>query len=53
MEIKNMKEMWYGFDKNECVIETFFGTYGEAVDYFNSKESSPRVEHFDRKNDID
>lgn len=48
-----MKEMWYGFDKRGVVIETFYGTYGEAVDYFNSENCSPRVEHFDRKNDID
>ena len=48
-----MKEMWYGFDKNGRVIETFFGTYGDAVDYFNSDKCSPRVENFDRKNDVD
>lgn len=45
-----MKEMWYGFDKNGNIIKTFFGTYGEAVDYFNSEESSPRVEYFDKEN---
>ena len=43
----DMKEIWYGFDKNGNVVETFFGTYAEAVDYFNSEESSPRVESFD------
>ena len=48
-----MKEMWYGFDKNGNVIETFFGTYAEAVDYFNSEESSPKVECFDKKDDMD
>lgn len=47
-----MKEMWYGFDKNGSIVETFFGTYGEAVDHFNSKGNASRVEHFDRKNDI-
>lgn len=47
------KEMWYGFDKNGRVIETFYGSYGDAVDYFNSEKSSPRVERFDRKNEVD
>ena len=46
-------ETWYGFDKNGRVIETFYGSFGEAVDYFNSNESSPRVERFDRLNEID
>lgn len=53
MEFCSNKETWYGFDENGRVIETFYGNYAEAVDYFNSKESSPRVERFDRKNEID
>lgn len=48
-----MEEIWYGLDKNSCIIEIFSGTYGKAVDYFNSKESSPRVECFYKKADID
>ena len=47
-----MKEIWYGFDKNGNIVETFFGTYAEAIDYFNSEENSSKVEHFDIKNDI-
>lgn len=48
-----MEEIWYGLDKNSRIIETFSGTYGKAVDYFNSEESSPRVECFNKKADID
>lgn len=48
-----MKEMWYGFDKKGLVIDNFFGTYGDAVDYFNSDKCSPLVERFDRKNSVD
>lgn len=48
-----MKEMWYGFDKKGLVIDNFFGTYGDAVDYFNSDNCSPRVESFDRISDVE
>lgn len=44
-----MNEHWYGFDKDGRIIETFYGCFAEAVDYFNSEDSSPRVEYFDRK----
>ena len=48
-----MKEIWYGFDKNGCAVETFFGTYGEAVDYFNSEKANSQVDHFNTKNDCE
>jgi len=48
-----MKEVWYGFDKNGRVIETFYGTYAEAVDYYNSEKANPRVDKFDKKNDCE
>lgn len=53
MEFETYKETWYGFDKNGRVIETFYGNFAQAVDYFNSEECSPRVERFDKKNDIE
>ena len=44
-----MKEIWIGYDKKGNIIETFIGNYAEAVDYFNSEESNPRVERFNRE----
>ena len=38
-----------GYDKKGNIIETFFGNYAEAVDYFNSEESNPRVERFSKE----
>ena len=46
---KDMKEIWNGYDKKGNIIETFFGNYAEAVDYFNSEESNPRVERFNKE----
>ena len=48
-EVQNMKEIWNGYDKKGNIIETFFGSYAEAVDYFNSEESNPRVERFNKE----
>jgi len=46
---KDMKEIWNGYDKKGNIIETFFGNYAEAVDYFNSEDSNPRVERFEKE----
>lgn len=46
---KDMKENWNGYDKKGNIVETFFGNYAEAVDYFNSEESNPRVERFNKE----
>ena len=47
------KEQWYGFDEAGNVVDTFYGSYGDAVDYFNSEGCSQRVSYFDRKNCIE
>ena len=53
---QNKKEgtkIWkkFGTDmiKKGNIIETFFGNYAEAVDYFNSEDSNPRVERFNKE----
>jgi len=45
-----MKEIWYGFNNEGSVVETFYGTYGEAVDYYNSDKCNALVVRFDTKN---
>ena len=38
---------WYGYDNRGYVRDTFYGSYMEAVDYFNYGDSNPFVVRFD------